>query len=213
MADKIVTEFFETDGKSLYSWKRKAQSLKKAADIIWEDFIKYIRLGEGKDAKTRYRLALVNLDIAEVSLMIYGLAIENLVKGIIISENPELIKNGKIDKCLISHNLSKLLSEVNVTLKKGKIIRSRKTTISEIWRMKYPGLNKNEDIIIDEKEMILILEDHIKWKSKYPISKNSNQYTITGLQPNFKIIIDRIYNKLMNMINSKLEENNKCLPV
>ncbi len=170
MADKIVTEFFERDGKSLYSWKRKAQSLKKAADIIWEYFIKYIRLGEGKDAKTRYALALVNLDIAEVSLMIYGLAIENLVKGIIISENPELIKNGKIDKRLISHNLSKLLSEVNVTLKK------------------------------DEKEMILILEDHIKWKSKYPISKNSKQYTITGLKPKFKIIIDRIYNKLMSLL-------------
>lgn len=50
--------------------------------------------------------------LSRPATLLFGFAIENLLKGIIISENPYLLEKGSLDKKLISHDLLALSHQV-----------------------------------------------------------------------------------------------------
>jgi len=52
---------------------------------------------------------------SRASFLIAGFAIENALKGLLVYNNPDWIKNGKLDKNLKKHSLSELSGKVNDT--------------------------------------------------------------------------------------------------
>ena len=99
-------------------WKNKAEELKITADLV-ADY-------ENKNANSYLTKILqsndekIKLDIAqplfEIFIFISGLAIENLLKGIILTRKPEYLKDGKLHKKLQSHDLKHLSHLANVKL-------------------------------------------------------------------------------------------------
>nr|WP_299035344.1 hypothetical protein [uncultured Tenacibaculum sp.] len=45
--------------------------------------------------------------------LLMGFALENLIKGILIFDNPELVNNGELNKKVKSHNIKNLVSEIS----------------------------------------------------------------------------------------------------
>jgi len=123
-------------------WFDYARELKDASIELWKShknmMIIYETYDEGNYARKLY---------SRTYFLLIGLAIENLFKGILISENPKYIENGQINKEISSgHNLEYLLKKV-------------------------------ESIKFNEKEIEIcrILSQVIPYWGKYPIPKNFNK--------------------------------------
>lgn len=120
-------------------WFDYANELKSAATELWESSNnqQILFLSENKTYLKRF--------YSRTYFFLMGIAIENLMKGILISENPKHIEDGKISKEISSgHNLT-ILSE------------------------KIKTLNFTES----EKRNFIILSNVIPYWGKYPIPKNS----------------------------------------
>lgn len=123
-------------------WFDYARELKDASIELWNSHknvsIIYSTHDEGNYARKLY---------SRTYFLLMGLAIENLFKGILISEKPEYIQNGQIDKEISSgHNLEFLLDKV----------KSLKFSDKEI-------------------EICKTLSQVIPYWGKYPIPKNFNK--------------------------------------
>lgn len=122
-------------------WFDYANELKDAAQTLWKSHsstsITYITDKENYSRKLYSR----------TYFFLLGVAIENLVKGMLISENPDYLKDGKISSEISSgHNL-KILSE------------------------KINSLNFDSS----EIRIFEILSEVIPYWGKYPIPKDFNQ--------------------------------------
>ena len=123
-------------------WFDYARELKDASIELWKSHknvnIKYSTYDEGDYERKLY---------SRTYFLLMGLAIENLFKGLLISEKPEYIQDGQIDKEISSdHNLESLLKKV-------------------------------QSIKFNEKEIEIcrILSQVIPYWGKYPIPKNFNK--------------------------------------
>lgn len=124
------------------NWYDYAFELKDAAEELWKRhsnrIVAYNTQDDGFYIRGLY---------SRTYFLLLGLAIENLIKGILISENPKLIENGRISSEISSgHNLVKL----------SKKIISIQFTLNEM-------------------EIFEILSDVIPYWGKYPIPKNFTQ--------------------------------------
>ena len=122
-------------------WFDYANELKEAAQTLWKsDSNTYIGYLKGNDF---YQKKL----FSRTYFFLLGIAIENLLKGILISENPNHIKDGKISPEISSgHNLKKLSEKIN-----------------------------SLDFNTDEIRLFEILSEVIPYWGKYPIPKDFNQ--------------------------------------
>lgn len=121
------------------NWYDYARELKDASIELWKShsniMIAYQTYDEGKYARKLY---------SRTYFILMGLAIENLFKGILISEKPDYVKNGQISKEISSgHNLDYLSQKVKT-------------------------LKFNEK----EKEICKVLSQVIPYWGKYPIPMN-----------------------------------------
>ncbi len=108
--DRMSSEKIEKYIKKAFPehWFDYARELKDASMELWQShknvYIAYSTYEEGDFFRKLY---------SRTYFLLMGLAIENLLKGILISENPEYILDGKIDKEISSgHNLEALLKKV-----------------------------------------------------------------------------------------------------
>lgn len=88
-------------------WYTYAHELADTADSIFrkskDQFVAYIyKNADGSTAKTSRPL------VSRPVLLLYGLGLENILKGLLISENPNLLRGGKLSKHLQTHDLAKL---------------------------------------------------------------------------------------------------------
>ncbi|SDZ22097.1 hypothetical protein SAMN05444004_1089 [Jannaschia faecimaris] len=98
-------KFFEEAAPEL--WYTYAYELADIADAVFRNskgqFVAYMH--EDADGSiTKARRPFVSRPV----LLLYGLSLENLIKGLLISENPKLMQGGKLSKYLQVHNLVKL---------------------------------------------------------------------------------------------------------
>lgn len=122
-------------------WFDYANELKDAAQTLWESNSNTIIVY--KTEKEEYSKKLYS----RTYFFLLGIAIENLVKGILISENPNYLKDGKISQKISSgHNL-KILSE------------------------KIDSLNFDSS----EIKTLEVLSELIPYWGKYPIPKDFNR--------------------------------------
>lgn len=124
-------------------WFDYARELKEASDDLWE-----------MSNKTHIVFQTENKNISKLNysrtfFLLNGFSIENLLKGILISEKPNLIAGGKISSEISSgHNLIKLsqkILSINFTNRDNEIMQ----LLSEVvpyWG-KYPIPKKYSDLV------------------------------------------------------------------
>ncbi|MBN1392084.1 MAG: hypothetical protein JW947_04695 [Sedimentisphaerales bacterium] len=125
------------------AWRRTAIGLKRSADIIWEQwFGVFSRLEGGQKAKcTTQELGDLYLLLPSF-LLLSGLAIENALKGLLISKEPSIVESKiKWKVGLGGHDLGDLFK------RSGFIPTS------------------------DEQEFLNALTQAILWTGRYPVPK------------------------------------------
>jgi len=163
---------------SLNNWKRIADTFYRVSEVI------FIQIGKDDESLNHNQEMAdqkrpVNWDYVPRLDSLYCLQIEicleNMLKGLIIHNNPSLTQRGRLDKSLITHNLKRLIS----------LIPSYAVT--------------------EEESMLLeFLTIKIEWNSKYPIPlhagdiASSARYNAEGIRNIFLII----YNKLSRMMEA-----------
>jgi hypothetical protein len=128
-------------------WLLTARGLKNAADIIWQKWYSLSEIGKKKSEIEPSEIVNIYEERCTfflIYMMLYGLALENLLKGIIISKNPSNYKNkirwGKNK----GHNLICLTNKISFKLTN------------------------------DESKIINSLSEAIKWAGRYPVKQNHN---------------------------------------
>jgi hypothetical protein len=121
------------------SWLSYAEELEEAAEALWA--------GSGTGFAIEAEAQLDRSTIMKKSsahsrsyILLAGLALENVLKGLIISNNPSFITSGRLDKTLQSHKLLDLAKRVD-------------------------GLYLSDD----EKLVLQICQDAIPYWGRYPI--------------------------------------------
>ena len=122
-------------------WYDYASELKEAAQTLWKSnqntMIIYQTERDGNYTRKYF---------SRTYFFLLGIAIENLIKGILISENPDYLKDGKISANISSgHNISFLAEQIK-------------------------SLTFNDT----EQNIFKTLSDVIPYWGKYPIPKNFN---------------------------------------
>jgi hypothetical protein len=190
----LEAEQFECCALWPLMWKSKAQGLLVAADKIYQAYYnadkrEMARLDSGNYTNgtpkgQELEDSLDTMYLFPIFLLLVGYAIENLLKGIIYSKNPDLIvetnKNLELNKNLRCHKLTKLYKEV--------------AKVTELTALD----NETEEILI-------ILEQCVIWQGRYSLPLNLQQFKnkkqISSSQMNIKKI-----NALISQISSVLNK-------
>jgi hypothetical protein len=127
-------------------WLKQARELDQAAMLIWtairEDFLRMSRFAVG-----------TSLDVTEVPSqglggvfwLNAGLALENLLKGIVIQDDPSSVVSGVIAKRLRTHNLVKLAKFASVPLDVQDAFYLYTAMRCVTWAGRYPSsIDANE---------------------------------------------------------------------
>lgn len=161
---------YDIQGNELF-WKSKAEELKRSADILWitvaSDF-EYLQEFSKRKPLNIKEMKNEKL-IIYVAVFICGLAIENLIKGILISKDENVVKSGKLRGDLIkSHNL--------IDLAKGIALE----------------LDENEYALCQ------ISTEAIYSFGRFPIPIDvSKMQSMIRIKLSFKIVFDEFYNRLV----------------
>ena len=148
-------------------WRCFAHRHKRGADILFETAISAFgrhlaRLAEeannrpvgGVQSTSRPLVGeelaeFLDMELLEDYFLLIGYAIENLCKGILLAELPELVHNeSRLDNLVITHELKQLVFDCGV------------------------------DTSSDENEFLDYLEQCVTWKSKYPVPKFRRDYPV-----------------------------------
>jgi len=88
-------------------WVEYSEELKDSSELIWKESKRttvHINFPKRQDKPGLSRPYFLNI----------GFSIENLLKGLLVSENPDYLKDGKISREISSgHNLENLASKIN----------------------------------------------------------------------------------------------------
>jgi len=155
-----------------YEWTNLAEELRTSMDYLWEK------------EKWRKRISYDDIDgyqeksdISRSWLLLAGFAIENLIKGLIIAQNPSFISNGKLCRKLRNHELSKLAKYTD-------------------------GITFSSE----EFGLLDILEKCIPSWGRYPIPIDIDEFTIEEiLNTKIKEIFVNLFDKLNDFIERILE--------
>jgi hypothetical protein len=163
LEDVLKARQFECLVKWPLNWKLKAQLLLIAAEKIFAAYdaaykrdlerILAVPFGQKGGSHTMEGEELedfLDSQLLPICLLLKGFAVENLIKGIIFSKNPKLLddKTLCLDGDITNHDLCDLYAEK-------------------------AGLAKNKESIDPEtKEILVALEQIIRWQGRYPTPKN-----------------------------------------
>ena len=169
------------------SWLNKAQSLKKGADLILDDAqAKFDIINDAvasKDTSKVTELKEEDFPNFQPAHLLYGYAIENLLKGLAIAKDPSLINDKKFTQSLTSHDLEKLAKKLDILLTD------------------------------DEKRILKVLSWGITWFNKYPsplvaedvLPKVDGKYDVCGILFNSDHPkIDSFYDKIENLLKKSI---------
>lgn len=121
------------------SWLSYAEELEEAAEALWADSDNGL-LVEGDTQLDGSFVVKKSSAHSRSYILLASLALENVLKGLIIASNAELISSGRLDKTLQSHKLLDLAKKVD-----GLILSK------------------------DEKHILLVCQDAIPYWGRYPI--------------------------------------------
>src|SRR6516165_662203 len=132
--DEFTKLVFEA-GQQAAAWLRRAGHLRDAAEVILRhelqaeisySLARKIAEEEAAAARVRYGADLAVADIKATApnyppgQLLYAYAIENVLKGLIVFERSELIKEHKLDRELVDHDLNELAKKAKVTVEQDE---------------------------------------------------------------------------------------------
>jgi len=128
---------FEILGQSPHVWLSSATQLKRAADLVREELKKILSV------YPRGRARYEDLVLFNSYMLVAGLALENLTKGILIGRNPSIVSSVNLDlKSLVNtkggHDLSKLAQQAATDLSPIEIDLVERLAVFVVWAGKYP---------------------------------------------------------------------------
>ena len=127
-------------------WQLEALRLRRAADHLFEVYCSDLRqLSSGQVTP----VDLHNLELASAASLLYGLSLENLLKGIIVKSGAPVIAKWRIQFGRGSgHNLVHLASKASITLNS------------------------------DEQDLLNRLTRYVEWAGRYPVAKSPEQMAL-----------------------------------
>jgi hypothetical protein len=128
---------FELMGQSPHKWLSSASQLKRAADLVAAELRKILSVYPGGQA-SYHDLVLFNS-----YMLLAGLSIENLTKGILIGRHPEAINSDRFDlKAMVSsqggHDLVHLAKSVNIPYDATELSLLTRLAKFVVWAGRYP---------------------------------------------------------------------------
>lgn len=145
----IIQATFELKATNEAAWGLEARRLKRAADVLFAKF----REDAGRlDREEVIATELENLDLLMPASLLYGLALENVFKGIIIQQRkptvndlPGLFGGGS------GHNLADLAQRASFTLSPDERDLVNRLSAFVEWAGRYPVAKKVEKMAIGQK--------------------------------------------------------------
>ena len=152
-------------------WLHSAERLRDAADVILKHelpaefpYFQALKIAEeeaaGNDAGVAEIKAIApNYPPAQ---LMYAYAIENVLKGLIVSKRPDLIQEGKLDGELVTHNLVKLADKAEFTIHVQERPVLEALSQVSVWAGRYPvALSRREFVgAPDVDELLDYGSDH-----------------------------------------------------
>jgi len=125
------------------AWLKSAEYLKEAADALHK------QLWPAREEPYGHKSAAADLLYGPVYMLLAGLAIETLIKGIIVAKHPDFVKQQKLSGKLTHHNLPELYRTATlVTSQSGRLITSR-----------------------SHDDLLLRLQNYVENFGRYPVTK------------------------------------------
>lgn len=160
MNEEDYIKFVQRAGPS--EWNDYAREIKDSLDILWKERDRFLKVS------SRRNQILKKPTISRTWLLLASFSIENLLKGILIYENPNYISNGSLSKKVSHHRLSVLTEEID--------------SIS---------------LTDDELEVIEVLESCLPYWGRYPIPKKAHEIENEIVaSSDFKSIFEFLFNRL-----------------
>jgi len=157
-------------------WLSFAEELMESAEVLWKQY-------DGSLRSEIIHDKIVVLESKKVSgisrpyFLLVGFAIENLLKGLIVFNDPSTITSGKI-KRIKTHKITNLIKE-----------------ISEI------------NLFEEEIEICKKIEEAIPYWGRYPIPLEAENITPDiGITPELREIIKSMYNRLAATLYQKIKD-------
>ena len=176
------SDTFDTLGKPFF-WHSKAKQLKRAAWLVWQG------VQHDFNESRRFALAYKNHHpdkgdppqhqhlppVMDPFVLLAALAIENLLKGVLVVDHPEYVKDGKL---------------------RGKIIRSHDLLIL--------AKEANVDLDEDEKALCELGTSAIKGWGRYPISADVSKMTsMVAIKGTAGEVFEHLFDRLAEAILQK----------
>lgn len=122
-----------------FFWLEQARVLDRAAMLIWAgigtDLEHMSKLPVGSTVR---REQFQNANLGGVFWLNAGLALENILKGLIVKRKPGSLINGRLPRHLKTHDLSKLSKLAKVKLSAIEVFYLSVGTECVIWAGRYP---------------------------------------------------------------------------
>jgi len=135
MNPEFYDEQFETRALTPATWALTGQRLRRSADIVMAGYNSDLKTMESGASP----LELRNLELSGCATLLYGLALENLLKAIIIKTDPAVIIDGELRRWPAGgHDLLILCNVAKIkTTKVEKDLLARLTSFVR-WAGRYP---------------------------------------------------------------------------
>jgi hypothetical protein len=121
---------FELVGGEPHAWLIEAKQLKRAADLVLPE------LREIFSVSPQGRPRFEDAKLFNSYMLLAGLALENLAKGILVKRNPGVVTQDKF--ILKGHDLQQLAQQVLSTLSKNELDILNRLTEFVTWAGRYP---------------------------------------------------------------------------
>ena len=112
-----------------YLWLAKSQETRRAADILWNQFVSEIQASFDE-------ICDIKPEIGSVAMMLYGLTIENLLKAGLVVKGVGVKPNGNFG--LKSHELLSLSKELGLSFSPDEREFVERLQIFVEWAGRYP---------------------------------------------------------------------------
>jgi hypothetical protein len=132
-ADTLFRTMFERTAELPLTWRLMAESLLRAARALVPLIEADWRASQDPDQEE------FEHPVAEVYMLLAGLAIENLAKAMLVEGSPTPVtKKGVLVRRLLSHDLVKLFDQTGLTFTADEIDLAERLQVFVQWAGRYP---------------------------------------------------------------------------
>jgi len=137
-------ELYELSGKEALMWLEKAQGHRYCAGILKNHVLEMV--GNNTPAWSR---RIETLGVVSSTLLLLGLAFENLIKGVYVARNPTLVDRTRLDRSLWKADGGHGITDFAKALMK---------------------------LAPEEEELLDRLQEYVVWAGRFPIPTKSGRY-------------------------------------